>query len=124
MPKQIPSYPEDPKDPKEEDFWYNSTEAFYKYFDGISLRSFVTLDVLDAVLIHIEQIVAKNVGLDKDGNFPAFERTNYLNNATNIREALLIIDFQLKKLNDVGSSNSDQLRSFNSFGPLPGKHNG
>jgi hypothetical protein len=119
MSKQIPSYTEDPKDPRLEDFWYNSTEAVYKYFDGISLRSFVTLDVLDAVLTHIEKIVGKNVGLDQDGNFPTLEGSNYLKTATNIRESLLLLDAQLKKIQETVNNHSDKLKSFDSFGPLP-----
>lgn len=85
----------DPATPSVGQIWYNTTEGIFKGWDGTTVTVFATGGNTDVLLSEIDAIEL-SVGLNEDGSFIPYTGTSYLNAATTVVGATVLLDTQVK----------------------------
>lgn len=83
----------DPDQPAAGMLWYNTTDGVYRGYDGTTVVTFASAAALAAF--------ATGAGLEPNGTYSADATTNYLQEATSLKDADKRLDTALKALSDV-----------------------
>lgn len=89
----------DPVTPFVGQMWYNTTSGAYKGYDGSTLITFASGGNADAIQTELNAVEAA-VGLNTDGTLAAYSATNYLNAASTLKAATILLDTRAKTNTD------------------------
>lgn len=97
----------DPVSPSVGQVWLNSTENCYKGYDGVNVIVFATGGNTTFIQNEVNNIET-SVGLNSDGTFSAYTGTNYINSATSMKTADVLLDSAIKTVSDAnGTTNTN-----------------
>ena len=87
----------DPPAPSVGQIWYNTTNGVYKGWDGTAISTFSSGGNTDMLLSELDA-VELSVGLDPAGALVPYSGTAYLNSATSLKGATVLLDSAVSSL--------------------------
>lgn len=89
----------DPTAPSAGQIWYNTADGVYRGYDGTTVFTFASGTSLESIQAEMDR-TQTGAGLEANGEYAANTGTNYLDAATSLKSADLLLDTELKSLRD------------------------